>query len=234
MSYSNLAKLLFLCAICSNSIAAPILVLDDFNSGDISVVSTINSTFGDPVPGVFGDNRAILLLKEDELSATSMSVGSGVLTWNETGDDYASIVYGTVSTSLDLSIYNAFRITVNSAPLNAGSMDFVLWYRGSATHNYGVRATAALPTLGTIDIPFSTLRSDISFPPIDLTQVSAIVMEFPGDTGVLAHGTYVFDDFQAVQLSTPPVTISEPPSSIFLLIGSLGLFALRYGARTTE
>lgn len=227
MSHENrllrtLAALSFLT--CAAQVQAiPTRVLDDFSAGDISVTTTVNSSFGQPVAGVFGGNRTILLLKESESSATSMTVGNGVLTWNETGRDFAGLDLGAIGTSEDLSAYNAFRITVLSAPVNAGTLDFVLWYHGAPNHNFGARATTALPTSGIVDVPFSLLRIDTSFPPIDLTQVGNVVMEFPGDTQILRSGTYVFDDLLAVRLPDAPLSVPEPATALLLLTGITAL-----------
>jgi hypothetical protein len=202
-----------------------VLVLDDFNSGDITVSNSVHSSWGNAVPGVFGGNRAILLEKADESSATYVAVGSGVLTWNETaaaptsvGADYGVVLDGWLDTNVDLSSYNAFRITVVSAPQNAGQLEVVYWYRGSPTHSYGVDAWATLPASGIVDIPFSSfLDSWISagtFPPIDWTQAEGVGLTFRGN--LLAQGTYVLDDFLAV---TQAVTVPAPGAIVLGCIG---------------
>jgi len=223
MSLSTLRNPVTLALLAAAPAWASALVLDDFSAGNITVTSSVGSTAGQNVPGVFGDNRGILLLKEVEDSATSVSVGAGVLTWNETGRDYASVVYGTATTEQDLSGYDAFRIDIVSAPPNAGTMDFTLWYRFGSNQNFGVTATVAVPGSGLVDVPFASLRSVPSFPPLDLTRVGAIVIGFPGDTARLAPGTYVLDDFQAVLLAPVP----EPPAWALAGLGALAVMLKR-------
>lgn len=208
-------------ACATGSLAQPVQVLDNFDSGDIVVDTTVRQTFGDPVPGVFGDNRAILLLKEDEQSATSVSVGSGVFTWNQTGADYAAMLLGTATTNLDLSAYDALRLSVISAPQGANEINFWLWYFGDATHLYGLRGTVALPTSGVLEVPFASFVGGAGFPPLDLTQVHAVGFDFSGDTGHIAPGTYVFDNFLAV------VAVPEPSSPALFGVGMLALLLLR-------
>jgi hypothetical protein len=202
----------------NNSLSAQSQVLDNFSSGNIIVDHSVTSTFGDPVPGVFGGNRAILLSKQNEASPTSIQVGSGVLTWNGSAGDYGHVGYGTATTSADLSAYNAFRITVISAPQNPGQLEVNLGYRGSPTQLYGVWALADLPASGIVDIPFSSFGVPQSFPPIDLTQIHDIGLTFRGN--LLSAGTLVLDNFQVT-------TVPEPGTFAIMAIGVLGFGFIR-------
>jgi hypothetical protein len=158
---------------------AQALLLDDFSSGNVVVSNTVWSSSGDPVEGVFGGWRAVLLTKEIESSATFISIGSGVLTWNQTGEDSSFVGYR----SGDLSGYDAFRLTVVSAPLNAGGLEVALNY-SVTNHGFQMRVPAPLPPsgTGTVEVAFSsffTRIADAGWPPIDMTAVG-VALELRG------------------------------------------------------
>ena len=219
-----LASYVALAMTVQSRLSAQVQILDNFNSGNITVSNSVSSTFGNPVPGVFGGNRGILLDKATESSATSVTVGGGVLTWNETSPgDFASVIYGTATTLINISGYNAFRITVDSTPQTAGQLEINYFYYGSPTHLYGVNAYATLPSSGTVDIPFASFVSNAGFPPIDFTQAHAIGLTFRGN--LLGQGAYVFDNFQAV-------VVPEPSTIALLACGILGVgLTCRFKAR---
>jgi hypothetical protein len=207
----------FLLAVCAAMIlaahprlSAQMLVLDDFSAGDIRVTnSTPFHSPGQDIPGVFGGHRTLDMQKADESSASSIIVGSGVLTWNKTapaaGGDYSWVTYGTVGSVHDLSLYNAFRLTVVSAPdIRHNSLWIVL---GSTVVSY---AYVDLPASGIVYIPFSLFaNSDI---PLDLTQVQDVQL---GLNNWLSPGTYVFDNFEALVIPehyvAPGSTNPVPP-----------------------
>jgi hypothetical protein len=213
------AAALLLAGLASADRADAVPVLDDFNAGDVVVTASVPSTFGVPVPGVFGDNRGILLLKEFEASATSVTVGSGVFTFNRTGRDFASLIYGTLTTDVDLSAYNAFRLTIVSAPENAGLLDLRLYYQGSPTGVFGVNAVIPMPSSGTVTVPFSALTLPAGFPPFDLAHVRGVGIEL--NERALIPGTYVFDDFLAVAVAVP-----EPSMPLLFAAGLLAFGAV--------
>jgi hypothetical protein len=93
----------------------------------------VNSSYGNSVSEVFGGTRTILLSKASEAPGSYVSVASGALIWNETSTgDYGTGFDGSGSTGQDLPAYNAFHITVDSAPWNAGQLEIDLDYYGAA------------------------------------------------------------------------------------------------------
>ncbi len=203
---------------------AQVQVLDDFSSGNITVSNSTGSSFiHNSVPGVFGGTRDIFLNKADESSTTSIIVGSGALTWVGTAQgDEGFLNYGTPTTSVDLSAYNAFRITIDSAPQNPGKLEVDFSYL-EHSGAFGVYALATLPTSGTVDIPFSSFIVPPKFPPLDFTQAHSVGLSFRGS--LLAQGTYVLDNFQVV-------VVPEPSSIALLAFGMLGVgLACRFNKR---
>lgn len=205
------------------ALAQPALVLDNFDAGDQLVGSSTGGSFGTPVPGVFSGNRIMLLVKQNESSATTIAVGGGQLSWVQTSStrfgDYGVMYDDAVAAPpADLSAYNAFRLTVVSAPANPGAVDFMMVF-SLPGNTVARRATAAIPTSGVVTVPFSLLSRADGFA-FDLTQVRGVGLEFAG--GQMSAGTYVFDDFQAVAV------VPEP--SRWALMG-LGLLAAAWRGR---
>ena len=109
---------------------------------------------------------------------------------------------------------DTFRISVNSAPPNAGQLELDLSYFVSPNSLYGTYALATLPTSGTVEIPFSSFVTNADFPRVDFTMVHSVALAFRGN--LLARGTYVFDNFQVESRGiavTPPRFV---PTSLVL------------------
>jgi hypothetical protein len=194
---------------------AQTLILDDFSVGDVVVTNTITGGLGDPLPDVFGERRTILLRKAVEASATSVSVGSGVLSWNQTDvDDYATVIYGDWR-RWDLSAYNAFRITLDSAPEASGELEVNYFQVGGwPNQSYTFVTSVPMPATGIAVIPFSSFMSSGNLPPVDFSQAQGVGLVFNG--AQLASGTYVFDNFEAF-------VIPEPTSPVLFCAGVVTL-----------
>lgn len=210
-------------------LCAQVLVMDDYTTGDVIVTNSHTSPAGvrQNLPGVFGGLRHFLFHKADESSAASISVGSGVLTFNKLapagGEDYGWLTYGDVFSVQDLSAYNAFRLTVVSAPdipFN-NSLWIVLSYYNSPTSSVSSFAYVDLPASGIVEIPFSEFASPGS-PSPDLTQVQDVQL---GLNYLLAPGTYVFDNFQAVGPSTNHPPVADASATETWLVSANGVNA---------
>jgi hypothetical protein len=207
-----------LAACLSTSSVKAGVVIDDFAWSEI-VNTTVNGARALPTPGVFpasgGGSRAILLIKADESSETSISIGSGVLTWTQTAatGDYGWVTcYGDVTQ--DLSAYNALRVTVNSAPANPGLL-------GASVGTYVTtgQGFVSLPSSGTVDIPFSLFdqfTASHGYAAINYSRVWSAGLIFYS----LSPGVYEFSGFEAV-------LIPEPSTFALAGLGSIALMLAR-------
>lgn len=201
------------------AVAAAPRVLDDFNAGDQLLTATSGPSFGIPVPGVFTDNRILLLVKADASSATSIGVGGGRLTWVDSNPaDFGAMYDDRITTPTDLSAYNAFQLTVVEAPASTGTIDFMMVFDAPGI-TYSARATAAIPSSGVVTVPFSMLTTGSSTLPINLTRTRGVGLEFGNGSPA---GTFVFDDFLAVTMAPVP----EPASALLM---AMGLVAVALG-----
>ena len=169
------------------------LVLDNYNSGNIVVSSTTSDGIIQYVPGVMGGIRIIDFSMQNPSSASSLTIGSGVLTFNATtpGDWFVATDGYNPSSIYDLSHYNAFEVTIVSAPAGPGWLGMGVGdLNGSASG-----AVAPLPTSGTIIVPFSWW----DWAGVDFQHV----MDVEVDINAEVPGTYVLDDFQAVEVPEP-------------------------------
>lgn len=199
--------------------AAPPRVLDDFDAGGQLFTATTGPSFGIPVPGVFTDNRVLLLVKADASSDTSIGVGGGRLTWVDSSPtDFGAMYDDRITTPTDMSAYDAFQLTVVDAPANAGTIDFMMVFTAPGI-TYSARATASIPSSGVVTVPFALLSTGTTNLPIDLTRTRGVGLEFGNGSPA---GTFVFDDFLAVTLAPVP----EPASALLL---ALGLAAVSLG-----
>src|ERR1039457_3003225 len=134
---------------------AQALMLDNYNSGNIVVSSTPAYGIDQYVSGVFGGIRVIDFYKQNESSATSLTIGSGVVTFNATtsGDWFELFDEHSYGQASDLSPYNALQVTVLSTP--AGSGYLTVGAGDSSLTALG--APAPLPASGTgaASVPFS-------------------------------------------------------------------------------
>jgi uncharacterized repeat protein (TIGR03803 family) len=182
-------------------------VIDDFSSINFTVVSSNSPYFVvEPGSGVFGEGGYVFIAvyQGNESSATSLSFGGGALIWNETSVTDIAQVYYSGPTVLNLSAFNAFRITVVSAPDNAGQMDVGLIYDGTNEAS----ASVTLPTSGTVTLPFSSFIAGPPSPPVDFTHVDSIALLLDGSQ--LSPGRYVLAYFLAVATPiAPPVILSQ-------------------------
>jgi len=193
--------------------AAP-RVLDDFSVSDQLLTATSPPSFGIPAPGVFTDNRVLLLVKTDPASPTSIGVGGGRLTWVESSaGDFGAMYDDRITAPTDMSAYDAFRLTVIDAPVNPGSIDFMMVFSAPGI-NYAARATAPITSSGVVTVPFSLLRTGSDALAIDLTRVRGVGLEFGN---LSPAGTFVFDDFLAV---------TAVPEAASLVLMALGLAAV--------
>lgn len=219
LSATTVLSLLLSCL----AMAQPVRVLDDFSTGDQVINASTGPSFGIPAPGVLTDNRILLMVEAEESSAASISVGGGRLTWVEAsaagfGDFGAMYDDSVTAGSTDLSAYDAFQLTVVSAPLNSGSIDFMMVFTAPG-QVYSARATASIPSSGIVTVPFASLITGSASLPIDLTRVRGVGLEFGNQSSL---GTYVFDDFLAI-------TAVPESSTVALMI--LGLVFLGLGLK---
>lgn len=179
-------------------------VIDNFGYGFFTLPGISGPYFlSEAGSGVFSGNEYIQIF----FSTTStLTIGGGELVWAETSSaDFAYLEYSG-STNLDLSGYNTFRISVLSAPENAGQLSLGLVYGDPAASTYSAFASVELPASGTVSIPFSSFNpSPSSSPPIDWTQVDAVTLGFTGSS--LAPGTYVLANFLAASTPVAPAYI---------------------------
>jgi len=162
--------------------------------------------------GTLAGNRMIEFHKADESSASSLTIGSGVLTFNATsaGDwfqVYSGYKWAQSPITYDLSAYNAFQVTVLSAPAGAD-------YVGFGAGDPSIIASGALASIppsgsGPASAPFSWW----DWSGVDFHHIYAVEFECYADV----PGTYVFDNFQAV-------LVPEPATLTLGLLGALALW----------
>lgn len=194
---------------------AQTLVLDNYNSGNIVVNSSTTSWIIQYVPVAPGGVREIILGKNGESSPTSLTIGSGVLTFNATSiGDWFEVSDGYVQNStLDLTGYNAFALTVLSAPAGWPGSDLTA---GAGSFDAGngiiaIGAPASLPDsgIGRAVFPFSWWDGS----GVDFNKIFEVEVDFYAEV----PGTYVFDNLQAV-------VVPEPATLTLGLIGALALW----------
>ena len=190
---------------------AQTFVLDNYNSGNIVVNSSTTYGIDQHVSGVLGGVRIIDFLKQDEPSATSLTIGSGVLTFNATTPgDWFTLSDGYVpGRTVDLTPYNAFALTLLNAP--AGSGYLTMGAGDTSTGAAGALASLPESGTGTAVFPFSWWDGS----GVDFHNIFEVEVDFYA----AVPGTYVFDNLQAV-------VVPEPATLTLSLIGGLALWLI--------
>ena len=95
-------------------------------------------------------------------------------------------------THLKASAFNAFQLTIVSAPANSCSIDFMMVFTRLG-EVYSLRATAPITSSGVVTLPFSMLGPLDGYP-VDLTRLRGVELEFRGNQSPVGTTYFLHDE----------------------------------------